>query len=53
MTRPAAIVMLCFIIILVAFATWQFYVGNLEAGMSALPFLVIVYLFMVNRRKRE
>jgi hypothetical protein len=53
MTRFTAIVMLCFIIILVAFATWQFYVGNLEAGMSALPFLVIVYLFMMNRRKRE
>ena len=53
MNRPAALVMLCFVIFLVVFATWQFYQGNLEAAMSTLPFLVIVYLFMVNQRKRE
>ena len=53
MSKPAALAMLCFIIFLVLVATWQFYQGNLEAAMSTLPFLVIVYLFMVNRRKRE
>ena len=53
MSKPAALAMLCFIFFLVVFGTWQFYAGNLEAAMSTLPFLVIVYLFMVNRRKRE
>jgi len=53
MNKPAALAMLCFIIILVGFATWQFFRGNLEAAMSTLPFLAIVYLFLVNRRKKE
>ena len=53
MSKPAAVAMLSFILLLVVFATWQFYQGNLEAAMSTLPFLVIVYLLMVNRRKQE
>ncbi len=52
MNKPAAYIMLCFIIFLVGFGTWQFYLGNLEAAISTLPFLAIVYLFMVNRRKK-
>ncbi len=53
MTRSAASAMLCFIIFLISFGTWQFYRGNLEGAFSTLPFLVIVYLLMVNRRRRE
>lgn len=53
MNKPAACVMLCVIIFLVGFATWQFYRGNLGGAMSTLPFLAIVYLLLVNRRRRE
>lgn len=53
MNRTAAIAVLSFIILLIGFATWQFYAGNLEAGMSALPFLVIIYLYLVNQRKNR
>ncbi len=52
MSKPAAVLMLCFIIFLVGFATWQFYAGNLAGAMSTLPFLAIVYLIMVNRSRR-
>ena len=51
MNRPAAFVMLCIIIFMVGFATWHFYRGNLAAAVSTLPFLAIVYLFLVNRRR--
>ncbi len=53
MNKSAAIVMLCFIIFQVVFSTWQFYQGNLAGAMSTLPFLAIVYLFLVNRSRRE
>jgi hypothetical protein len=53
MNKPAALAMLCSIIFMVGFTTWQFYQGNLAAAMSTLPFLAIVYLFMINRRTRE
>jgi hypothetical protein len=33
----------------VAFSTWQLFKGNLEAAFSALPFLLIVYLFVMRR----
>lgn len=53
MNRTLAGIMLCFIIFLVGFATWQFFRGNLTAALSTLPFLAIVYLLLVNRRTRE
>ncbi len=52
MNKPAAFIMLCFTLFVVGFATWQFYLGNLAGAMSTLPFLAIVYLFMVNRRTK-
>jgi uncharacterized membrane protein len=46
---PAALLFI-FVIILVAFSTWQLFAGNLEAAFSSLPFLLIVYLFVIRRR---
>jgi hypothetical protein len=45
-----AILLISFVIFLVAFGTWQLFLGNLEAAFSSLPFLLIIYLFVMKRR---
>jgi len=44
------ILLFIFVLFLVAFSTWQMFQGNLEAAFSALPFLLIIYLFVIRRR---
>jgi hypothetical protein len=45
-----AILLFMFVLFLVGFSTWQLFHGNLEAAFSSLPFLLIVYLFVIRRR---
>ena len=45
-----SILLFAFVIFLVVFSTWQLFHGNLEAAFSSLPFLLIVYLFVIRRR---
>jgi len=45
-----SILLIVFVLFLVAFSTWQLFRGNLEAAFSSLPFLLIVYLFVIRRR---
>ncbi|MBC8018251.1 MAG: hypothetical protein H7X83_07005 [Verrucomicrobia bacterium] len=45
-----AILLIIFVLFLVVFSTWQLFHGNLEAAFSSLPFLLIVYLFVMRRR---
>jgi hypothetical protein len=45
-----AILLTVFVFFLVTFSTWQLFKGNLEAAFSSLPFLLIVYLFVMRRR---
>lgn len=45
-----AILLTIFVLFLVAFSTWQLFQGNLEAAFSSLPFLLIIYLFVMRRR---
>ena len=45
-----AILLFIFVLFLVAFSTWQLFHGNLEAAFSSLPFLLIIYLFVMRRR---
>lgn len=44
------ILLIIFVLFLVSFSTWQLYHGNLEAAFSSLPFLLIIYLFVMRRR---
>jgi hypothetical protein len=44
------ILLFLFVLFLVAFSTWQLFHGNLEAAFSSLPFLLIIYLFVMRRR---
>jgi hypothetical protein len=45
-----AFLLTVFVLFLVAFSTWQLFQGNLEAAFSSLPFLLIIYLFVMRRR---
>jgi hypothetical protein len=44
------ILLFSFVLFLVAFCTWELFQGNLEAAFSTLPFLLIIYLFVMRRR---
>ena len=50
MKKLPSILLFVFVLFLVAFSTWQLFHGNLEAAFSALPFLLIIYLFVMRRR---
>lgn len=45
-----AILLFIFVLFLVTFSTWQLFHGNIEAAFSSLPFLLIIYFFVVRRR---
>jgi hypothetical protein len=45
-----AILLTAFVLFLVAFSTWQLFHGNIGAAFSSLPFLLIIYLFVMRRR---
>jgi hypothetical protein len=51
MKKIGLILLLAFVIGLVIFSTWQLYAGNLEAAFSTLPFLLIIYLFVMRFRR--
>lgn len=46
MNKLATILLLCFIAAILTFSIWQLFSGRFEAAFSALPFLVIIYLFV-------
>ena len=48
--KLSIILLFILVLFLVAFCTWQLFQGNLEAAFSALPFLLIIYLFVIRRR---
>lgn len=50
MSKLSALLILLFVVAVFAFGTWQMFAGNLEAAFIALPFLVIIYLFVKRNR---
>jgi hypothetical protein len=48
-----ACIMIGVVLLLVAFATWEMFRGNLAAAMSTFPVLVVVYLFVLAERGRR
>lgn len=50
MQKLGLIFLLVFVLGLVAFSTWQLYAGNLAAAFSMIPFLLIIYLFVLKFR---
>jgi len=51
MNRLSASLLIIFLFILVGFGTWQLYAGNIEAAFSTLPFLLIMYLYVMSKRR--
>lgn len=52
MSKSAAVLLICFTAAILGFSTWQLFLGKLEAAFSALPFLVILYLFVAPWKKQ-
>jgi hypothetical protein len=52
MTKTSAIIQIIIILAVVGLSTYYFYKGNLEVGLSFLPFLMLYYVFVTARRKR-
>ena len=46
MSKPAAIFLILYVLAIVCYSTWQMFKGDLEAAFSALPFLILAYLFV-------
>ena len=51
MKKISAFLLLLFLLAIVSFSTWQLFLGNLEAAFSAVPFLLIIYLFLLAQQK--
>lgn len=51
MNKLSALIMTIFVVFLIAFGTWQLFIGNFEAAFSTFPFLLIVYFFVKPLRK--
>ena len=46
MTKPAALLMIIFVLAVITFGTWQLFLGNIGAAISSFPFLIIIYFFV-------
>jgi hypothetical protein len=51
MKKITALFLIIFLLSIVTFGTWQLYLGNFEAAFSTLPFLLILYFFVMPLRK--
>lgn len=53
MQRLAAIVLVLLVLGVITFSTWQLFRGNFAAAMASMPLLLLFYLFLTSRRKRD
>lgn len=53
MSKSLAYFTLCFTLAVVCFGTWQLFTGNLAAAFSSLPFLLIIYLYVLTTNRKS
>ena len=53
MTKTAAIIQIILVLLVVGISTYYLFQGNFEVGLAFLPLLMIYYVFVTARRKRE
>jgi hypothetical protein len=53
MSKSLACFTLCFTLAVICFGTWQLYCGNFAAAFSSLPFLLIIYLYVLIIRRKD
>jgi len=52
MNKFAALGIIFFVILLMAFTIWKLFHGNIEAAFMPLPFLIIIYFFVNSKMKK-
>ena len=53
MSKPVAYFTICFALTVIGFGTWQLFVGNFTAAFSSLPFLLIIYLYVIQSTRKH
>lgn len=52
MSKPIAYLTICFSLAVIGFGTWQLFCGNFEAAFISLPFLIVIYLFVMSQNRK-
>lgn len=53
MSKPLAYFIICFALAVILFGTWQLFAGNFTAAFSSLPFLLIIYLYVIQSTRKQ
>jgi hypothetical protein len=53
MSKPAAVIQIIVVALIVIYSTYQFYRGNFELAFATLPFLMVYYVFVFGRFRRN
>jgi hypothetical protein len=53
MSKPLAYFTICFTLAVMGFGTWQLFAGNFTAAFSSLPFLLIIYLYVIQCTRKN
>lgn len=53
MSKPAAIVQIIVVALLLTYSTVHLFLGNFEKAFSPFPLLILYYIFVLARQKRR
>ena len=53
MSKLSALIQLIVIILIVGYSTYQLFKGNLDRSLALLPLLIVYYIFITARRKKN
>ncbi len=52
MSKSSAVIQVIVVVLILVYSTFHFYRGNFELGFSALPILMLYYVFVFGRSRR-
>jgi hypothetical protein len=52
MSKSSAVIQVILVVLLLVYSTFHFYRGNFELGFSALPILMLYYVFVFGPSRR-
>jgi hypothetical protein len=53
MKRILATIQIIIIVLIIGFATWQLFLGNFDQAFASFPLLIIYYVFIIARQRRQ
>ena len=53
MPKILATIQIIIIALIVVYATWQLFLGHFEQALASFPLLVVFYLFVTLRQRRQ